>query len=419
MRELADDGAIAIRLEYDVSTGPGRWALAGSGRHRACHYRHGIISNQARLGLAAERRSHTRPAAPFRSGVGVPCGRIMPIPVLNLIEPRDAVRRVRDAFDCTEAGAVQFLCDRWLAGEITPRFIGGAPPGGADPVMADWFAGAIILADKWLPRRAISEPGNDPEWQRIPGRSFPFKLDRQQLETALTRGHTGGPPPERRWSGILPLPEAVSRAYPDLAPHIERYVAQFGDLPLREPKPGAPGGRRVVLILSEEDEAHWARSAEPCPDYWMPPAPGVYPGAELARRLQQGSLYELTCKADGGDWEPVAMALLKNYRIDYSGSTAYLEDHFASRAAWLRLGIRLRRMPPARGAAGDPESLVPAPAPSKVPYGDKSARVFDWVSTHRTELMEIPNRKLRARRVAKETDCSPSLVEKILKNEGL
>lgn len=113
----------------------------------------------------------------------------MPILPLNLVEPRDAVQRVRAEFGCRGDQAVKFLCDGWISGELMPRFIAGEQPGGADPSMADWFAGAIILPDKWLPRRAISEPGDDPEWQRVPGRSFPFKFDRQELEAALRAAH--------------------------------------------------------------------------------------------------------------------------------------------------------------------------------------------------------------------------------------
>ncbi|MGH7122114.1 MAG: hypothetical protein ACREFP_24490 [Acetobacteraceae bacterium] len=51
--------------------------------------------------------------------------------------------------------------------------------------MADWFSGVVRLPAKWLPRRAVSEPGDDPEWQRIPGPSFPFMIDGRQLKAAL------------------------------------------------------------------------------------------------------------------------------------------------------------------------------------------------------------------------------------------
>ena len=97
------------------------------------------------------------------------------------------MQRAREYFGCTGDEAVRFLRDRWLSSEVNPRFTRGEPPGGADPDLVDWFAGAVVLPDKWLPRRAISEPGDDPEWQRISGRSFPFEYDRQELEAAL--GH--------------------------------------------------------------------------------------------------------------------------------------------------------------------------------------------------------------------------------------
>lgn len=75
----------------------------------------------------------------------------MLIPPLKFIEPRDAAQRVLEHFGCTGDEAVQFLCDRWISGKINPRFMGGEPPGGADPAMADWFAGAIVLPAKHLP----------------------------------------------------------------------------------------------------------------------------------------------------------------------------------------------------------------------------------------------------------------------------
>ena len=152
----------------------------------------------------------------------------MPIPPLNFIEPREAIRLVRDAFGCSGEEAAQFLCDRWIGGEIIPRFIAGEPPGGADPTIADWLAGAIILPDKWLPRRAVSEPGDDPEWQRIPGRSFPFKIAPRQLEAILAgagrtvtrrdppvvdRSQREPHPPEDGW----PLVTAIGHWVPVLA----------------------------------------------------------------------------------------------------------------------------------------------------------------------------------------------------------
>jgi hypothetical protein len=143
------------------------------------------------------------------------------MPRLNLIEPREAVQRVREALGCTAEEAVRFLSDRWLSGEVEPIFIGDKPPGGrSDPTMADWFAGAIATPDKWLPRRAISEPGEDPEWQRIPGRSFPFRFDRREFEALLTRARQNGrrgnriasrsPGPARRDSSQKPDPRDKS-----------------------------------------------------------------------------------------------------------------------------------------------------------------------------------------------------------------
>lgn len=130
----------------------------------------------------------------------------MPIPPLNFIEPRDAIRLLRDAFGCSGEEAAQFLCDRWISGEITPHFIAGEPPAGVDPHIADWFAGEVRLPEKWLPRRAISEPGDDPEWQRIPGRSFPFKIVRPQLEAALKAARAGADLSEPTPTGLEPVP---------------------------------------------------------------------------------------------------------------------------------------------------------------------------------------------------------------------
>jgi hypothetical protein len=158
----------------------------------------------------------------------------MAIPPLNLIDPRDAVQIVRDVFGSTGEEAVRFLCDRWSSGELTPCFIAGDPPNRPDPSTVDWFTGAIILSAKWLPRQAISEPGDDPEWQRIPGQTFEFKLYRRQLEAILKSVHAAaaspvlapttmrhGPMPmqaasdflqyQLQWEGILSLDEALSR----------------------------------------------------------------------------------------------------------------------------------------------------------------------------------------------------------------
>jgi hypothetical protein len=107
------------------------------------------------------------------------------MPPLVFIEPKEAVRLVRTVFGCSGDAAEAFLRDRWLAGELAPRFTRGTPPAGTDPRMADWFAGAVFLPDKVYQRRAMSEPGDDPEWQHVGGQSFPFLIDRQQLEEAL------------------------------------------------------------------------------------------------------------------------------------------------------------------------------------------------------------------------------------------
>lgn len=184
----------------------------------------------------------------------------------------------------------------------------------------------------------------------------------------------GEPPAERRWTGVLPLPLAVSRAYPDLAPYIERYAVHFGELPLKEPPPGSPnGGRRPQVVIDnadlerdgpikieffifDKDSREDADSGLvwPVPEYWVPPAPGVHPGAELARRLRESTTYELLCRADGGDWEPIPISMLTQYPIDYRGS----------RCQWgLELGMRVR--PAARAAK--------RPAPSD-PRNSQSAK---------------------------------------------
>ena len=168
----------------------------------------------------------------------------MPMPPLNLIEPRDAVQQVCEVLGCTGEDAVQFLCDAWLNGEIMPRFISGGPPGGADPRIADWFAGAVILRDKWLPRRAIDEPGDDPEWQRIPGRSFPFMIARQQLEAALKAACVAGTL-RRKADGYSPSSGSpVGRAAADFWEKAEREAMRW----LQENGfPTAGDGNQAVL----------------------------------------------------------------------------------------------------------------------------------------------------------------------------
>jgi hypothetical protein len=149
---------------------------------------------------------------------------------------------------------------------------------------------------------------------------------------------SGEPRVERCWSGILPLAEAVPRAFPDLAPYIEHWVERFGELPLREPNPGAPGGRRVLVEILDLDATGAANDGggsslpEPCPEYWVPPSPGVHPGVELVHRLRQSKLYEPMCKGDCGQWEPMPIALFAEHSIDY----------FGSRRGFLQLGIRVR-----------------------------------------------------------------------------
>jgi hypothetical protein len=241
----------------------------------------------------------------------------MATPPLNHIEPREAVQRVREYFGCTGDGAVRFLRDRWLSREIMPRFIRGEPPSGADPDLVDWFAGAVVLPDKWLPRRAISEPGDDPEWQRVPGRRFPFEFDRQELEAALrAAGQQAGSSEAPvaaipsaassdplRWNGVLRLADAVGRLWPDLAEQIREYIHNIGRLHLKRPNPGAPGGDRVVIelddayslvrqpddgergihILDLPGSDYPSEPEEPLPVYEVP---NPHPGEELKNRFR-------------------------------------------------------------------------------------------------------------------------------------
>lgn len=109
------------------------------------------------------------------------------MPPLIFIEPGHARKLVCAALLCSGDEADRFLCDRWRAGEIKPHFTAGEPPAGTDPSRADWFAGAVILPGRRFQRRALDEWNDDPEWQEVPGQSFPFLIDRRELETALKR----------------------------------------------------------------------------------------------------------------------------------------------------------------------------------------------------------------------------------------
>lgn len=139
----------------------------------------------ARLGLAAERRSHTRLAASLISRVGAVWDADMPIPPLNFVEAREAVQRVREAFGCTEEEAVRFLCDGWIDGALLPRFLGSIPPDDLryDTGRIDWFSGAIVKTVH-LPRRVSRYPGDRPEYSTHTDR-YPFKIDRRQLDAIL------------------------------------------------------------------------------------------------------------------------------------------------------------------------------------------------------------------------------------------
>ena len=270
----------------------------------------------------------------------------MPIPPLNFVEPRDAVRRVRDEFGCTGEEAVQFLCDRWIEGALVPRFLGANPPDTIkhDTSLIEWFSGAIVRTLN-LQHRAIMEPGERPEFT-VHTERYPFAIDRRQLEAVLKAAGAVGNPPElpptapRRgpvpehtaggrvpdhleWDGVLLLAEAVPQLWPDLAEQIHDYIRNVGRLHLSKPNPGAPGGDRIVLVI--EGDGTYAKEAprdddregdDDVQEGWgelQPPykAPNPHPGEELLRRLRKlikNGPYQLVFRRVndfGARWEAV------------------------------------------------------------------------------------------------------------------
>jgi hypothetical protein len=126
----------------------------------------------------------------------------MPAPPLFFLDPREAVQRVREAFECTGEEAVRFLLDAWIAGTIVPRFLGPTPPAGYDPRDADWFSGEIVIRSR-LQTSTIPIGGYDvfgefdreqrglsPREHRYPMRTvtnrYSFKIDRRQFDVLLT-----------------------------------------------------------------------------------------------------------------------------------------------------------------------------------------------------------------------------------------
>jgi hypothetical protein len=161
------------------------------------------------------------------------CDGVM-MPPLIFIEPREAVQLVRAALGCSSDNAVAFQCDWWFAGEITPRFTSGTPPAGVDPRMADWFAGAIVLPGKVLPRRASNGPDDDPEPQYWKVQHFPFLIDRRELEAVLRR------------AGAAPGPTAVVALEPE-APAPQ--PPEIQSAPVRHPSPAVQAMRDAYARL--------------------------------------------------------------------------------------------------------------------------------------------------------------------------
>ncbi|HEY1258544.1 MAG TPA: hypothetical protein VGF34_04790 [Stellaceae bacterium] len=203
------------------------------------------------------------------------------------------------------------------------------------------------------------------------------------------------PAPDR---GPLPLAAAVRRIFPDLAPWVERYAKRFGALPLREPAAGAPGGRRVILEIigaADDERACVAPGCahEQCPEYWVPPTPGVHPGVELARRLRESAAYELVFKNGDAAWEPLSIPLVEGPEpAPGEEQSTFPIDYFNSKWWQHDIGIRITNVECA--------ALTPASKPQinkaiKDTYdaaaksGEKAPNVNQLVSPVKKRLAEI------------------------------